>query len=173
MDAADHSGRSAGTASIRRVPAKSRDRAEGSRRPSSLRRGRVRARTGPRLQVARSSNQRVDRGAFLARRLRKEPPDQLPQRTICFLAQAANATTDATRPIATDNQTASRAEAEAEPEPEPEPSDSDSGAGDDGVDNVDSQGAESTNARTCVSLRSTKSPQTATRRTELCADLRA
>src|SRR5438105_1787722 len=36
MDAADHSGRSAGTASIRRVPAKSRDRAEGSRRPSSL-----------------------------------------------------------------------------------------------------------------------------------------
>src|SRR5438067_8008423 len=35
MDAA-HPGRSAGTASIRRVPAKSWDRAEGSRRPSSL-----------------------------------------------------------------------------------------------------------------------------------------
>src|SRR6266496_1866543 len=35
MDAADHPGRTAGTASIRRVPAKPRDRAEGARRPSS------------------------------------------------------------------------------------------------------------------------------------------
>ena len=65
----------------------------------------------------------------MARRRRKERPDQLPQRTICFLAQAATATTDATRP--TPPITKQPAVAEAEP------SDSDSGAGDDGVDNGD------------------------------------